>query len=107
MLRLKYDRIVAYHGYEQSKPSDIPGARLLIHLDGVNGSSEMCKATGTVIQALEAELLRDASAAFRARYDNKYGYTVAIDGASGEPATFLQVRFHDNSLYVWQVPEPR
>lgn len=114
VIRPEYDAVVAWHPYRTHQPWDHGGVRLL-HLDGANGPN--AEATRRVVAEVEGRLLNDAVlAGIRgARADNHYGFTVRLDGGEREleggavqsfPATYLQLRFSDGSLYVWLMPGP-
>jgi hypothetical protein len=103
MLRLSYDRVVAYHPYRTFQPWDLGGVKILL-VDHANALAEDYAAVARLTKALERTLLRECEeTGILAREDNHYGFTVATTDDEGR-SVYYQLRFSDGSASVWVMP---
>jgi hypothetical protein len=102
MLRFEYDAVVAFHPYRTHQPWDHGGVKLL-HVDGANNGLDDNMRIQAEVSGLFHSLIDECKKNdIRAYDDNHCGFTIRSDAAGKE--TFYQLRFSDESLYLWLMP---
>lgn len=102
MLRIDYDRVVAFHPYRTGEPWTRGHLRLLT-VDGMNGEAEAMRHTQEEVATFKSRLIRDAAReGLRAFEDNHCGFEVERDVTGSAPVR-LHVRFNDGSMTLWWV----
>ncbi len=106
MFDAQYAAVEDWHPYRSEMPWRVPGSRLIMRVDGVNGSNAGSNVIAERISLLKESLRRDlAEAGFETHSDNHDGFTVRIWAPEGEPTQRVQYRFSDSSMSIWIMPE--